>query len=74
MKKEYKYTQKQAEDILMYHKYLYYEKADPMISDYEYDQLELKFKKEFPNSALIQDSIECPRELWPEFEKRYKKI
>lgn len=63
-------NQTQAEDVLMYHKYLYYGGFEPLISDFDYDKLEQKFKEKFPNSKLINDSVECPRELWAKYENR----
>jgi hypothetical protein len=42
-----------------------------MLSDYDFDQLEQKFQKEFPNSDLINNSTECPREFFVKFERRY---
>jgi NAD-dependent DNA ligase len=67
-------TQEQLEDDILYHKYLYYEKSNPIISDYNYDLLEKELKKRFPESKILSDAKynECPREFWSKFEKRYK--
>jgi NAD-dependent DNA ligase len=65
-----KLTQKQLEDIIRYHRYLYYEKSKPIISDYNFDQLCLRLEKEFPKSKVINE-IECPRELHAHYEQRY---
>lgn len=46
---------------LLKHKYLYYIKASPIISDYEYDKLEVKYTQmakeliERPSVSLISD-------------------
>lgn len=68
-----KLNKKQLEDIICYHKYLYYVKSEPMISDYEYDMLEKQLKERFPKSKILSEAKynECPQELWEEYEKRY---
>lgn len=67
-------SQLQLEDIILYHKYLYYVKADPMISDYQYDQIEEKLCIICPNSKILTDITECPREFHDKYEKRYQKF
>lgn len=42
------------EDLVMAHRYLYYVKANPVLSDYEYDQLESFAMFQLKNSASIQ--------------------
>ena len=68
-------TQEQLEDEILYHKYLYYKKAEPIISDYNYDQLEKELKRIAPDSKLLSEAIynECPPELWSKYEERYRK-
>lgn len=68
-----KLNQQQLEDVICYHKFLYYEKAvDTMISDFEYDQLERELKDRFPDSVVLTYT-ECPRELWPKYLDRYER-
>lgn len=63
------------EDTIAFHKYLYYNKSAPIISDYEYDLLEKQLLKENPNSVIFSSQfIECPEYLWEEYEKRYIKL
>ncbi len=62
-------SQSQLEDEICYHKYLYYELAAPILSDYDYDKLESELKKRFPDSK-VNDYIECPRELWNKYKER----
>lgn len=64
-------TQEHAEEVLMYHKFLYYEKGDPILTDYQYDELAQNLRKDFPESNLINNIIECPKQFWPAFEGRY---
>ena len=66
-------SQSQLEDIIRYHRYLYYEKSDPMISDYDFDKLYDRFGKDFPDSEVLTET-ECPRKFWPKYEKRYEKF
>jgi NAD-dependent DNA ligase len=64
----------ELEDIILFHKYLYYERAEPIISDYEYDKLERELRDLCPKSKILDEYIECPRKLWPKYEKKYNKI
>lgn len=63
-------NQKQAEDIIGYHRFLYYEMGKPMISDVEYDLLEKRLFEQFPNSEMI-NWIGCPQKLKKKFRKRF---
>jgi NAD-dependent DNA ligase len=58
----------ELEDLIRYHRYLYYEKSEPIISDYEFDLLEKELKKRFPDSVVLGE-VECPREFWAKYEK-----
>lgn len=63
-------NQKQLETEVLYHKYLYYERAQPMITDYEFDNLEQELRDRFPNSKVL-DYIDCPQKYWKRFNKRF---
>jgi NAD-dependent DNA ligase len=41
------------ESLVMAHRYLYYVKSSPVISDYEFDKLESKARKELPESSPV---------------------
>lgn len=70
-----KLNQKQLEDIICYHKYLYYVKSEPIVSDFDYDNIEKQLKERFPESKILSDAKynECPKELWDKYEARYIK-
>ena len=75
----YQYTQKAAEDIYLYHLFLYYEKGCPMLSDYEFDQLQNQFQKMFPDSKIFNKengtlTTSSYRDRVVKFEKRYLKF
>jgi len=63
---------KSLENIILYHKYLYYH-GKAIISDYEYDQLEKELEKLYPESKVITEYNECPRELYEKYERIYQK-
>lgn len=63
-------TQSQLEDIICYHKYLYYIAGEPMISDFQYDILEKELKERFPNS-LVLTYVELPDNLIAKYGKRF---
>lgn len=48
--------------LLIYHKYMYYEKNTPTISDYDYDMLERKSFKLAQELGFRADSWEDPEE------------
>ena len=45
-------TQTQLEDVILYHKFLYYESGTPMIEDEDYDKLHNTLMDRFPDSFL----------------------
>lgn len=61
------------EELICWHKYLYYKRAEPTLTDYEYDMLESKLKAEFPDSPILSEAryIECPHDLWPEYNRQW---
>ena len=63
---------KSLENIILYHKYLYYN-GKAIIGDYEYDQLEKELKELCPESKVITEYNECPRELYEKYERIYQK-
>ncbi len=50
-----------AENEILYHRYLYYVKCDPILSDYEYDRLEKKYLDKYPESDILK-SVSSDRE------------
>ncbi len=67
-----KLTQAQLEDIILYHKYLYYH-GKAMIDDYTYDQIEKQLREIAPDSKVLTEYLECPRELYEKYEARYQR-
>lgn len=63
-------TKEQLEDILLYHKFLYYN-GKAIVSDREYDLLEAQLRKIAPDSKVLTEYNECPREFWPKYKKRF---
>ncbi len=43
------------EDLVMAHRYLYYVKSSPTISDYEFDQLEKQARDTLPESSPVHE-------------------
>lgn len=42
-----------VEALIMAHRYLYYVKWDPVISDYEFDRLEKSAREQLPESSPV---------------------
>lgn len=63
----------ELEELICWHKYLYYRRSEPYLSDYEYDQLERKLRDEHPDSPVLNAAryIECPHDLWPEYDRQW---
>lgn len=47
-------SERQARDVLLRHRFLYYVAAQPEISDVHYDHLEWFFRYLFPHNRVIQ--------------------
>lgn len=68
-------TLQQAEEEILYHRYLYYVKGRPVLTDYDYDMMERAYLKEFPDSVVINtpgsDSISTyPKHLIEKWNKK----
>jgi NAD-dependent DNA ligase len=46
--------EKYYEDLVMAHRYLYYVLAEPVISDWSYDEIERKAREILPESSPVQ--------------------
>ena len=44
------------ESLIMAHRYLYYVETSPIISDYEYDMLERRALREYPDSPILNST------------------
>lgn len=49
--------QQQVEDVYLRHCYLYYVLACPVVSDYDFDIMCSQWKKEFPNSEILNEWV-----------------
>lgn len=62
-------NQKSAEDEILYHRFLYYVKSAPILSDYQYDKLEKKYLDLFPDSNILNSVGSDRIEDYPEYIK-----
>jgi len=65
-------TQKQLEDVILYHKFLYYEIGNPMIEDKDYDNLHSSLEERFPDSFLLT-SPGFPIEYYIQYNTRHNR-
>jgi NAD-dependent DNA ligase len=71
-----------AEELLLYHKYLYYELSKPMVTDQHFDQLDQYARrlsqyvcpKRFPPEEYVHETMvgfDKNHRLWPKVKERF---
>lgn len=65
-------SQTQYEDILLFHKFLYFEMQEPMIDDWQYDKIYDELTESFPDSFLLQEKG-FPIEHYEKYYARYRR-
>lgn len=47
-------NQAHAEDVILYHRFLYYVRDNPILADKDYDTMELEALTQFPKSTILR--------------------
>ena len=58
---------KAIEDVILKHRYLYYVKNNPIVSDYEYDLMEAAALLLLPKDSIIQTAGSDLEESYPDY-------
>lgn len=65
-------TQGEAEDVLLRHRYLYYVKGEPQLSDADYDALERTVREQYPIGVVNDIGSSNPFD-YPEWVQKGRK-